>query len=166
MYCCLLLIYMGCDWLLMNLRRRNTTNAQIWWKKNDSNYDGKCVASHCLSGSYEILRRWIFVRLSVQEWFSKLWSNKYSKAPIFSTNISVLRPFLIRSLTTVSLSADTKHSRSQGFIPITRHGWNILQVYPTDLRNISPNVRPFAFILSMSHIQQSLHNFLFKLTRL
>jgi len=25
---------------LMNVRQRNTTNAQIWGKKKDSNYDG------------------------------------------------------------------------------------------------------------------------------
>jgi len=40
-------------------------NAQICGKKNDSNYDGNCAARHCLSGTYEISRRWIFVRLSV-----------------------------------------------------------------------------------------------------
>jgi len=34
--------------------------------KNDSNYDGNCTACHCLSGTYEISWRWIFVRLSVQ----------------------------------------------------------------------------------------------------
>jgi len=33
--------------------------------KNDSNYDGNCTARHCLSGTYEISWRWIFVRLSV-----------------------------------------------------------------------------------------------------
>ena len=49
----------------MNGRQRNTTNAQIWGKKNDSNYDGNCTAHHCLSGTYEISRQWIFVRLSV-----------------------------------------------------------------------------------------------------
>jgi len=45
-------------------RQRNATNAQIWGKKNDSNYDGNCTARHCLSGTYEICR-WIFVRLTV-----------------------------------------------------------------------------------------------------
>lgn len=66
------------------------------------------------------------------------------KVLFFSTNISVLRPFLLLSLTPVPFSADikTKHSRSQSFIPITCHGWNILQVYPTDLRNTSPKIRP------------------------
>ena len=49
----------------MNGRQRNTTNAQMWEKKNDSNYDGNCTARHCLSGTYEISRRWIFVGLSV-----------------------------------------------------------------------------------------------------
>ena len=50
----------------MNGRRRNATNAQIWGKKNDSNYDGNCIARHCLSGTNEVSRRWIFVRLSVR----------------------------------------------------------------------------------------------------
>ena len=50
----------------MNGRQRNATNAQIWGKKNDSNYDGNCTARHCLSGTYEISGRRIFVRLSVQ----------------------------------------------------------------------------------------------------
>jgi len=45
--------------------QRNATNAQIWVKKNDSNYDGNCTARHCLSGTYEISSRWIFVALSV-----------------------------------------------------------------------------------------------------
>jgi len=49
----------------MNGRQRNATNAQIWGKKNDSNYDGNCTASHCLSRTYKISRRWIFVGLSV-----------------------------------------------------------------------------------------------------
>ena len=34
-------------------------------KEEDSNYDGNCTARHCLSGTYEISRRWIFVGLSV-----------------------------------------------------------------------------------------------------
>ena len=50
----------------MNGRQRNAMNAQICRKKNDSNYDGNCTARHCLSRTYEISRRWIFVRLSVQ----------------------------------------------------------------------------------------------------
>jgi len=50
----------------MNGRHRNAMNAQIWEMKNDSNYDGNCTARHCLSGTYEISRRWIFVGLSVQ----------------------------------------------------------------------------------------------------
>ena len=37
------------------------------WKEKDSNYDGNCTACHCLSGMYEISRRWIFVRLSLHE---------------------------------------------------------------------------------------------------
>ena len=49
----------------MNGRHRNATNGQIWEMKNDSNYDGNCTARHCLSGTYEISRRWIFVGLSV-----------------------------------------------------------------------------------------------------
>ena len=49
----------------MNGRQRNATNAQIWGKKNDPNCDGYCTERHCLSGTYEISRRWIFVRLSV-----------------------------------------------------------------------------------------------------
>ena len=53
-------------WLIvMNGRQRNAMNAQICGKKNDSNYDGNCTARHCLSGTYKISRRWIFVRLSV-----------------------------------------------------------------------------------------------------
>jgi len=51
----------------MNGRQRNTTNAQIWGKKNDSNYDGNCTARHCLSGTYEVSGRWIFVRLNVSK---------------------------------------------------------------------------------------------------
>ena len=54
-------------WLIvMNGRQRNATTAQIWGKYYDSNYDGNCTARHCLSGTYEISRRWIFVRQSVQ----------------------------------------------------------------------------------------------------
>ena len=54
-------------WLIViNGRQRNAKNVHIWGKKNDSNYDGTCTARHCLSGTYEISRRWIIVRLSVQ----------------------------------------------------------------------------------------------------
>jgi len=56
----------------MNGRQRNATNAQIWGKKNDSNYDGSCTARRCLRGTYEISGRWIFVRLSVQQFGSKV----------------------------------------------------------------------------------------------
>ena len=67
MYCCLLInIYAVCL-IVMNGRQRNATNAQIGGKKNDSNYDGNCTARHCLSGTYKISHRWIFVRLSVRE---------------------------------------------------------------------------------------------------
>jgi len=34
-------------------------------KQNDSNYDGNCTSRHCLSGTYEISGRWIFVGRSV-----------------------------------------------------------------------------------------------------
>jgi len=34
-------------------------------KENDTYYDGNCTERHCLSGTYEISPRWIFVRLSV-----------------------------------------------------------------------------------------------------
>ena len=34
-------------------------------KENDTYYGGNCTARHCLSGTYEISPRWIFVRLSV-----------------------------------------------------------------------------------------------------
>ena len=34
-------------------------------EENDSNYDGNCTARHCLSGTFELSHRWIFVRLSV-----------------------------------------------------------------------------------------------------
>jgi hypothetical protein len=43
--------------------QRNATNAQIWGKKDDSNYNCNCTASHYLNGTYEISSRWIFVRL-------------------------------------------------------------------------------------------------------
>ena len=49
----------------MNGRQRNATNAQIWGKQNNSNYDGNCSSRHCLSGTYEISGRWIFVGGSV-----------------------------------------------------------------------------------------------------
>ena len=51
----------------MNGRQRNATNAQIWGKQNDSNYDGNCTSRHCLSGTYEISGRWIFVGGSVRK---------------------------------------------------------------------------------------------------
>jgi len=35
-------------------------------KLKDSNYDGNCASRHCLSGTYEISRRLIFVEQSVQ----------------------------------------------------------------------------------------------------
>jgi len=50
----------------MNGRQRNATDVQIWGKYNYSNYGGNCTARHCLSGTYEISGRWIFVRLSVR----------------------------------------------------------------------------------------------------
>ena len=50
----------------MNGRQRNATNAQIWGKQNDSNYDGNCTSRHCQSGTYEISGRWIFVGGSVR----------------------------------------------------------------------------------------------------
>jgi hypothetical protein len=40
-------------------------NAQIWWKENDSNYDGNCTARHFRSKMYEISGRLIFVEESV-----------------------------------------------------------------------------------------------------
>ena len=40
--------------------------ANMGKEKNDSNYDGNCTARHCLRGTYEISRRWIFVGLSVR----------------------------------------------------------------------------------------------------
>ena len=49
----------------MNGRQRNATNAQIWGKKNDSNYVGNCTSRDLQFGTYKILDRWIFVRLSV-----------------------------------------------------------------------------------------------------
>ena len=49
----------------MNGRQRNATNAQIWGKENDSNYDGNCTSRDCLGGTYEIAGRWIFVGRSV-----------------------------------------------------------------------------------------------------
>jgi hypothetical protein len=49
----------------MNGRQRNATNAQIWGKYNDSNYDGNCISRHCLSGTYEISGRLIFVEQCV-----------------------------------------------------------------------------------------------------
>jgi hypothetical protein len=44
----------------MSGRQRNATNAQ-----SDSNYDGTCTSRHCLSGTYEISGRLIFVEQSV-----------------------------------------------------------------------------------------------------
>jgi len=41
--------------------------------KNDSNYDGNCTSRHCLSGTYEISRRLIFVEQSVPLTSSELW---------------------------------------------------------------------------------------------
>ena len=39
-------------WLIvMNGRQRNARYTQIWGKQSDSNYDGNCTASHCLSGT-------------------------------------------------------------------------------------------------------------------
>jgi len=32
--------------IVMNGGQRNGTNAQIWGKQNDSNYDGNCTARH------------------------------------------------------------------------------------------------------------------------
>jgi len=49
----------------MNGGQRNGTNAQIWGKKNDSNYDGNCTARHFRFGTYKISGRWIFVDTSV-----------------------------------------------------------------------------------------------------
>jgi hypothetical protein len=55
-------------WLfVMNGRQRNTANAQIWGKLNDSNYDGNCTSRHCLSGTYEITGRLIFVEQCVHK---------------------------------------------------------------------------------------------------
>jgi len=50
----------------MNGRQRNPTNAQIWGKQTESNYDGNCTARDCLSGTYEISGRWIFVGRTVR----------------------------------------------------------------------------------------------------
>jgi len=70
----------------MNGRRRNTTNAEIWGKKNSSNYDGNCTARHCLSGTYEISRRWIFVRLSVQ-WTARVCFTCSLPLTLFTQNV-------------------------------------------------------------------------------
>jgi len=45
----------------MNGKKRNATNAQIWGKQNDSNYNGNCTTRHWLSGRYEVSGQWIFV---------------------------------------------------------------------------------------------------------
>jgi len=50
----------------MNGGQRNGTNAQIWGKKNDSNYDGNCTARHFQFGTKKISGQWIFVDTSVQ----------------------------------------------------------------------------------------------------
>jgi hypothetical protein len=120
-------------------------------------------------------RQSIFLKKYVQEWFSKWWSNKYSKDPIFSTNISVLRHFLLLSLTPVSFSSDTKRSIPEvkaSFLSHVTAGIYcryILLIYVIYRPKYAPtSTLHFAFILSvphLSHIQQSLHNFLFKLTR-
>jgi len=49
----------------MNGGQRNGTNAQIWGKYNDSNYDGNCTARHFRFGTWKISDRWIFVDTSV-----------------------------------------------------------------------------------------------------
>jgi len=50
----------------MNGGQRNGTNAQIWGKQNDSNYDGNCTARHFRFGTSKISSRWIFVDTTVQ----------------------------------------------------------------------------------------------------
>jgi len=53
-------------WLFVtNGRQRNVTNAQTWGNWYDSNYDGDCTSRDCLSGTYEISGRLIFVEQSV-----------------------------------------------------------------------------------------------------
>jgi hypothetical protein len=51
----------GAGLFVMIGRQRNATNAKIWGKKKDSNYDGNCTSRHCLSGTYEITGRLIFL---------------------------------------------------------------------------------------------------------
>jgi len=94
------------------------------------------------------------------------------KVLFFSTNISALRPFLVLSLTPVSFSADIKRSIPEvkaSFLSQVTAGIYcryILLIYVIyHLKYAPPSTLYFAFILSMPHIQQSLHNFLFKLTR-
>lgn len=121
-------------------------------------------------------RQTIFLKKYVQEWFSKWWSNNYIKDPFFFTcNISVLRPFLLLSLTPVSFFADINRSIPEvkaSFLSHVTAGIYcryILLIYVIyRLKYAPPATLYFAFILSMphlSHIQKSLHNFLFKLTR-
>jgi len=50
----------------MNGGQRNGTNAQIWGKQNDSNYDGNCTARHFRFGTYKISGRWILVDTSIR----------------------------------------------------------------------------------------------------
>ena len=48
-------------------KRENCHEFTSMGKVKDSNYDGNCMSRHCLSGTYEISGRLIFVEQSVQD---------------------------------------------------------------------------------------------------
>jgi len=68
----------------MNGRHTNATIAQIWGKKNDSNFDGNCTPHLCLSGTYEYITP-MYVRsteftslIMVPAWAETRWSGFYT----------------------------------------------------------------------------------------
>jgi len=79
-------------------------------KEKDSNYDGNCTARHCLSGTYEISRRWILVRLSVHQN-----STAYKRHKILQT-------FFWHSLTKVKTVL--VYTCNQSFNTVYTHIWS------------------------------------------
>jgi hypothetical protein len=45
----------------MNGRQRNVTNAKLWGKLHDSNYDGNCKSRHFWGGGVEISAAFVVV---------------------------------------------------------------------------------------------------------
>jgi hypothetical protein len=111
----------------------------------------------------------------VQERISKWWSNKCSKESIFTTNISLLRPFLSLSLTPVSFSADIKRSIPEIKATFLSHVTDgiyrryILLIYVIYRLKCAPPSTLYCAFISACHICHLLNNpytFLFKFTRL